>query len=168
MLPPAPILLFDAIFHASCCSTIKAVQLLALQTNNKGQRGDANPGYFVSSFMLSCSCQCLNSFKICMGFCTKNIGFSCRSSVRSIGFLELQLALSCFQASDGAIPTRLATNFSLSSAALLSWHGGISLHLWTSSNPYTQEFVFFPSCATPISPGAKLSLEANERLSKYL
>jgi len=40
----------------------------------------------------------------------ENIGFSCRSSVRSIGFLELQLALSCFQASDGAIPTRLATN----------------------------------------------------------
>lgn len=29
----------------------------------------------------------------------------------------------------------LATNLSLSSAALLSRHGGISLHLWTSPNP---------------------------------
>nr|QWQ49877.1 hypothetical protein [Zelkova schneideriana] len=42
----------------------------------------------------------------------------------------------------------LATNLSLSSAALLSRHGGISLHLWTSPNQtkYTLEFLSRPSC----------------------
>ena len=43
----------------------------------------------------------------------------------------------------------LATNLSLSSAALLSRHGGISLHLWTSPNPnkvYTLEFLSRPAC----------------------
>lgn len=55
----------------------------------------------------------------------------------------------------------LATNLSLSSAALLSRHGGISLHLWTSPNPNkVYSWILISSilpCATPISPGAKLS-----------
>lgn len=44
---------------------------------------------------------------------------------------------------------------------VLSRHGGISLHLWTSPNPNkVDSFTLISSilpCATPISPGAKLS-----------
>lgn len=49
----------------------------------------------------------------------------------------------------------LETNLSLSSAALLSRHGGISLRLWTSPNPNKVYSLILISsilpCATPIS-----------------